>query len=183
MCRLRPGLERHSSLLVASDALLARREGEVPHAPLGLPFVAAFLQGKLLENKVVYCSMPSSYATGLDASNPSGTDTVLRIEKSPSTAWRRRGGADSALTLFPYLLSHGFVATECDPCVFTRRETVQAPSGPRDETLIIGCYTSTTCSPSTRTTTSTRSIPLLHRAAGHRLEGRGRGPHRRFPQH
>ena len=44
-------------------------------------FVAAFLQGKLLENEVVYCSMPSGYAIGLDASNPSGTDTVLRIEK------------------------------------------------------------------------------------------------------
>ena len=43
-------------------------------------------------------------------------------------------------TLFPYLLRHGFVATECDPCVFTRRETVQTPSGPRDDTLIIGCY-------------------------------------------
>ena len=34
----------------------------------------------------------------------------------------------------------GFVATECDPCVFTRRETVQTPSGPRQDTLIIGCY-------------------------------------------
>ena len=44
-------------------------------------FVAAFLQGKLLEDEVVYCSMPSGYATGLDASNPSGADTVLRIEK------------------------------------------------------------------------------------------------------
>ena len=36
--------------------------------------------------------------------------------------------------------SLGFVATESDLCVFTRRETVQTPSGPRDETLIIGCY-------------------------------------------
>ena len=44
-------------------------------------FVAAFLQGELLDNEVVYCSMPSGYATGLDASNPSGADTVLRIEK------------------------------------------------------------------------------------------------------
>ena len=42
-------------------------------------------------------------------------------------------------TIFPYLIKAGFVATESDPCVFTRRETVQTPSGPRDETLIFGC--------------------------------------------
>ena len=101
-------------------------------------FVAASLQGKLLENEVVYCSMPSGYETGLDASNPSGTNTVLRIDKpiygmaQAGQRWQR--------TLFPYLLSHGFVASECDLCVFTRRETVQTPSGPRVETLIIGCY-------------------------------------------
>ena len=62
-------------------------------------FVAAFLQGELLDNEVVYCSMPSGYATGLDASNPSGTDTMLRIEKPIytiyGTRWRRRGGAGS----------------------------------------------------------------------------------------
>ena len=69
---------------------------------------------------------------------PRGPDTVLRIEKpiygmtQAGRRWQR--------TLFPYLLRHGFVATVCDPCVFTRRETVQTPSGPRDETLIIGCY-------------------------------------------
>jgi hypothetical protein len=43
-------------------------------------------------------------------------------------------------TLFPYLLSRGFKVLESDPCVFVRRETVQTPSGPREETLIIGCY-------------------------------------------
>ena len=46
-------------------------------------FVAAYLQGDLLDDvdDVVYCSMPSGYETGLDATAPSGTDTVLRIEK------------------------------------------------------------------------------------------------------
>ena len=46
-------------------------------------FVAAYLQGELLDDGVVrlYCSMPSGYETGLDSSNPSGADTVLRIEK------------------------------------------------------------------------------------------------------
>ena len=56
----------------------------------------------MLENEVVYCSMPSGYATGLDASNPSGADTVLRIEKpifgmaQAGRRWQR--------TIFPYLL-------------------------------------------------------------------------------
>ena len=75
--------------------------------------------------------MPSGYATGLDASNPSGNDTVLRIEKP--IYGMAQAGRHWQRTLFRYLLSHGFIATECDPCVFTRRETVQTPSGPRDE--------------------------------------------------
>ena len=58
-------------------------------------FVAAFLQGELLENEVVYCSMPSGYATGLDASNPSGADTVLRIETPIYSMAQAGGGAGS----------------------------------------------------------------------------------------
>ena len=52
--------------------------------------------------------MPSGYATGLDASNPSSGDTVLRIEKpiygmpQAGRRWQR--------TIFPYLLRTGFVA-------------------------------------------------------------------------
>ena len=87
--------------------------------------------------------MPSGYATGLVASNPSGADTVLCVEK-PIIYGMTQAGRRWQRTLFPYLLRHGLVATECDPCVFTRpyrrRETVQTPSGPREETLIIGCY-------------------------------------------
>ena len=73
-------------------------------------FAAAFLQDELLDNEVVYCSMPSGYATGLDASNPSGADKVLRIEKpiygmaQAGRRWQR--------TIFPYLIREGFVATE-----------------------------------------------------------------------
>jgi hypothetical protein len=120
-------------------------------------FVAAFLQGELCDKEVVYCSMPSGYnATGLDPSNPSGDDTVLRIAQpiygmaQAGRRWQR--------TIFPYLVKAGFVATESDPCVFTKRETVQTPSGPREETLIISCYVDDDLfTPSTRTTTSTRS--------------------------
>jgi hypothetical protein len=101
-------------------------------------FVAAYLQGELLENEVVYCSMPTGYESGFDPSAPTGKETVLRVEKpiygmaQAGRRWQR--------TIFPYILRHGFKATESDPCVFIRRETVKTPSGPREETLIIGSY-------------------------------------------
>ena len=49
--------------------------------------------------------MPSGYETGLDSSNPSGTDTVLRIEKpiygmaQTGRRWQR--------TIFPFTLRWG----------------------------------------------------------------------------
>ena len=101
-------------------------------------FVAAFLQGKLLEDEDVYCSMPPGYATGLDPSNPSGKGVVLKVNKpiygmaQAGRRWQR--------TLFPYLVQHGFTATDSDPCVFRRLVTVQTPDGPRVETLLIGVY-------------------------------------------
>ena len=58
-------------------------------------FVAAYLQGELLDNEVVYCSMPSGYETGLDANKPTGEDACLRIN-TPSTAWHRRGDDGNA---------------------------------------------------------------------------------------
>ena len=63
-------------------------------------------QGDLLDNEVVYCSMPTGYETGLDTAAPSGVDTMLRIEKpiygmaQVSRRWQR--------TIFPYLLRQGF---------------------------------------------------------------------------
>ena len=104
-------------------------------------FVAAFLQGELLDNEVLYCSMPSGYATGLEPSDPSSGDTVLRIEKpiygmtQAGQRWQR--------TLFPYTSlarasSPPSATRACSPSA--RPSTVQTPSGPRKETLIIGCY-------------------------------------------
>jgi hypothetical protein len=101
-------------------------------------FVAAFLQGELLEEEDVYCSMPPGYATGLDPSNPTGNGVVLKVNKpiygmaQAGRRWQR--------TLFPYLVRHGFTATDSDPCVFRRLVTVQTPDGPRVETLLIGVY-------------------------------------------
>ena len=43
-------------------------------------------------------------------------------------------------TLFPWLEKWGLKACPSDPCVFIRNETVQTPTGPREDTLIVGCY-------------------------------------------
>jgi hypothetical protein len=64
-------------------------------------FVAAYLQGELLDDEVVYCSTPSSYKLGLDVSNPTGSETVLRIEKpiyGMAQAGRRWRSAPSSPT-------------------------------------------------------------------------------------
>ena len=44
-------------------------------------FVAAYLQGELLDDEVVYCSMPPGYKTGLNPNSPTGEGTCLRINK------------------------------------------------------------------------------------------------------
>ena len=104
-------------------------------------FVDAFLQGELLD-KV------QRGRVLLDA---------LRLRDWPRRVqplWRRHGAAHreahlrhcaggAALAGHHLPLPHikaGFVSNESVLCVFTKRETVQTPSGPREETLIIGCY-------------------------------------------
>ena len=80
--------------------------------------------------------MPSGYATGLDASNPSGADTVLRIEK-PIGA----GGAALATYHLPLPYSPGLRRHRVRPVrVQKAHDRPQTPSGPREETLIIGFY-------------------------------------------
>ena len=176
--RLPPGVERHSSRIVPTATRLDGRQGEAQHVRRW-DFVAAYLQGDLLDDEVVYCTMPSGFEDGLDASAPTNKETVLRIEKpiygmaQAGRRWQR--------TIFPYLIREGFVATESDLCVFVRRETVQTLSGPRKETLFVGVYvddTSTTCSRSSRTRTSTRSTtpsPSSWRSTG-RWRTRARSP-------
>ena len=101
--------------------------------------------------------MLKGYETGL------GTGPIPQV-RAPSSASRSpfysmaQAARRWQRTLFPYLLRQGFTATESDPCcVFIRRETVQTPSGPREERPSSSAATSTTSSPSTRTTTSTPS--------------------------
>ena len=64
--------------------------------------VAACLQGDLLDDEVVYCSMSAGYEHGFDASKPTGEETCLRINKpiygmaQAGRRWQR--------TIFPYLV-------------------------------------------------------------------------------
>ena len=59
-------------------------------------FVAAYLQGELLDNEVVYCSMPSGYETGLSTRAGQPARAPACASTSRSTAWRRRDDAGSA---------------------------------------------------------------------------------------
>ena len=97
-------------------------------------FVAAYLQGELQPDEVVYCYAPPGHATlGKD-----GRPRICRVERpiygmaQAGRRWQR--------TIFPWLIAHGLAATDGDPCVFEQRRTVQTPAGPRDEMLFVGCY-------------------------------------------
>ena len=43
-------------------------------------------------------------------------------------------------SIFPWLKSQGFVQCHSDTCVFSKTETRETPSGPREETLRLGVY-------------------------------------------
>ena len=102
-------------------------------------FVAAYLQGELLEGEVVYCKAPAGHATkGAD-----GLDQVLKVVKpiygmaQAGRRWQR--------TLYPWMeewCSKGakFTRLFADSNVFVCRQDVDTPSGKRPETLIVGVY-------------------------------------------
>eukprot|EP00965_Chrysotila_dentata_P079282 2614578-Pleurochrysis_carterae.AAC.1 len=73
-------------------------------------FVAAYLQGELERDEVVYCHAPPGYATtGAD-----GRPRICRVEKpiygmaQAGRRWQR--------SLFPWLLDFGFAQCKSDPC-------------------------------------------------------------------
>eukprot|EP00965_Chrysotila_dentata_P126594 4185934-Pleurochrysis_carterae.AAC.1 len=81
-------------------------------------FVAAYLQGNLEHDEVVYCHAPPGYATiGAD-----GRPRVCRIEKpvygmaQAGRRWQR--------SLFPWLIEFGFTQCKSDPYVFTMTKRV-----------------------------------------------------------
>ena len=97
-------------------------------------FVAAYLQGELLEGEVVYCLPPP----GHERRGKDGKEQICKVVKpvygmaQAGRRWQR--------SLFPWLLSFGFVQCHGDSCVFTLTRTMQTPDGPRDETIHLGCY-------------------------------------------
>ena len=98
-------------------------------------FVSAYLQGALEDGEVVYCHAPPGPhgTTGVD-----GKQRVWRVNKpvygmaQAGRRWQR--------TLFPWLKEWGLTACDSDPCVFFARRQVDTPQGPREDTLIVGCY-------------------------------------------
>ena len=113
------------SALSARHGLIARR----------WDFVAAYLQGELEEDEVVYCHAPPGYEQ-----DANGKPYICRVEKpvygmaQAGRRWQR--------TIFPWFTDpeQGFTQSTSDPCVFFKQQTVQTPNGPRDEKLILGCY-------------------------------------------
>ena len=108
-------------------------------------FVAAYLQGNLEDGEVIYCSLPPGYTTFTDSNGneipnvgKDGKPRVYRVEKPIYGA--AQSGRRWQRTLFPWLLDYGFHQHDDDSCVFSIYDTVDTPSGPRQEKLIIGCY-------------------------------------------
>ena len=81
-------------------------------------FVAAYLQGELLEGETVYCYPPPGY----ESKGGDGQDQICRILKpvygiaQAGRRWQR--------TLFPWLKDFGFKQTESDQSVFTLERTM-----------------------------------------------------------
>jgi hypothetical protein len=107
-------------------------------------FVAAYLQGSLLDGEVVYCSPAPGYGTALidgtikmvPKEQSDGVDRLCRVEKpvygmaQAGRRWQR--------TIFPWLLAWNEGAagapqlqqSSLDTCVFWCRHTMNTPSGP-----------------------------------------------------
>eukprot|EP00965_Chrysotila_dentata_P246946 6207453-Pleurochrysis_carterae.AAC.1 len=83
-------------------------------------FVAAYLQGELKQDEVVYCHAPPGYAT-LSAD---GRPRICRIEKPVSGM--TQAGRRWQRSLFPWLLNLGFTQYKSDPCVFTMTKLVDS---------------------------------------------------------
>ena len=97
-------------------------------------FVAAYLQGELLEGETVYCYPPPGY----EHKGKDGRNQICRVLKpvygmaQAGRRWQR--------TLFPWLLEFGFVQTHSDQSVFTLERTMQTPGGERRERIHVGVY-------------------------------------------
>ena len=104
-------------------------------------FVAAYLQGELLDGEVIYCLPPQGpgYATiGKD-----GLPMVCKIVKpvygmaQAGRRWQR--------SLYPWLKEYGFRQISPDSSVFTLKRTMDSPDGKREETIHLGAYVDDLC--------------------------------------
>ena len=97
-------------------------------------FVAAYLQGELLEGETVYCFPPPGY----EHKGADGRNRICRILKpvygmaQAGRRWQR--------SLFPWLKEFGFTQTHSDHSVFTLERSMDTPNGPRLERLHVGVY-------------------------------------------
>ena len=137
-CRQVPGVDydqtwcgamRGTSLRVLSN--LAANSGMKMRR---FDFVAAYLEGELLEGETVYCYPPPGY----ERKGKDGRNRICRVLKpvygmaQAGRRWQR--------TLFPWLLGFGFVQTHSDQSVFTLERTMETPNGPRRERIHVGVY-------------------------------------------
>ena len=99
-------------------------------------FVAAYLQGELLEAEVVYCRVPPG---GLGPNGPADESGLMCVVCKPIYGMAQAGRRWQR-TLFPWLLEFGFQQSEHDRCVFTLRRDMPTPDGPRAEHVILGVY-------------------------------------------
>lgn len=149
-------------LMSASPALAAvTAAGSAPsglsgtrHASLEVRGVGRGKIEALLEDEVVYCSPAPGYATAMvdgtvrmvPEAEGDGVPRICRVERpvygmaQAGRRWQR--------SIFPWLLAWNadspgaprLQQSTMDTCVFHCRHTVQTPSGPRSELLLLGCY-------------------------------------------
>ena len=92
-------------------------------------FVAAYLQGELLEGETVYCYPPPGYE------RPGQICRICKPVYGMAQAGRRW-----QRTLFPWLSAFGFKQTHSDQSVFTLERTMRTPDGDRRERIHVGVY-------------------------------------------
>ena len=110
---MRGGSLRLLAAVAASNGLRMRR----------WDFVAAYLQGALLDGETVYCRPPP----GMEERFKGQVFKVIKPIYGMAQAGRRW-----QRTLFPWMKEHGFTQMEQDPCVFVKRDGA--------DVLIVGCY-------------------------------------------
>ena len=97
-------------------------------------FVAAYLQGSLLEDEVLYCRAPAGYERVGSDGRPMVCEILKPIYGMAQSGrrWQR--------SLFPWMLEQGFSHVEGDPCLFEKRGKVVVDGIERQERLVIGVY-------------------------------------------